>query len=233
MTSAARPVIGIAMATIEGGVICHQEIGREAARRGVACPEIVAHSLSSAVAREIPLYFKAGQHDRVWPIFVDAIARLHAAGATLAVIPANLAHYAFDQISQHAALPLISIVEVVARHTAASGFTTLGVLGTRAVMAGGLYDAVLAARGLRAVLPCDADMELVDQIIFRELIFGRVFPASVQRLHEVLHRLDDAGAQAVVLGCTELPMVLADQSVLPVIDSTRLLAHAALDAAQG
>lgn len=232
MTSAARPVIGIAMATIEGGVICHQEIGREAARRGVACPEIVAHSLSSAVACEIPLYFKAGQHERVWPIFVDAIARLRAAGATLAVIPANLAHYAFDQISLHAALPLISIVEVVARHTAASGFTALGVLGTRAVMAGGLYEAVLAARGMRAVLPCDADMERVDQIIFRELIFGRVIPASVASLHEVLHRLADAGAQAVVLGCTELPMVLADQSVLPVIDSTRLLAHAALDAAQ-
>lgn len=220
--------IGICIATIEGGVVCHQEIGREASRRGVAYPEIITHTPRYDRIR------KAVENDDLGELpdaLTESINLLADAGAEFGIIPSNTMHLVFDEVSARSRIRLLHIVAVAAEFCRAQGYRTVGVLGTGSTMRRRLFDAPLRGAGVEAVYPEDADMNRLTQVIATELIAGILRPDSVHDLTRIAARLG-ARADALILGCTELPIVLTPENCeLPLIDTTRLLARAALDVA--
>ena len=148
--------------------------------------------------------------------------KLAAIGADFLISPDNTIHQALPFIQSRLPLPWLHIAEVVLAEAAARGFRRIGVLGTRWTMAGSVYPATMPR-------PDAAGREEVHRIIMDELVPGVARPESVASLQRIIGRLKDDGCDAVVLGCTELPLVLSDDNApLPVLDSTRLLARAAL-----
>jgi len=228
---APRQIPGLLIPTVEGGLLCHQEMSREAARRGIECPRVVSLSLPSRTAVALAKQLGAGERAAVAAAVASDIERLRLAGATFAAMTANLFHLAFDEIRALCRLPLISIIDVVARHAAQRGLGMVGVLGTLPIMESDLYHKALAAAHIKALTPSARDRQFVNATIFDELLRGVVAPASAQHMERVVRSLQDQGAQAIVLGCTELGMILDDQADLPVLDSTKLLAHAVLERA--
>jgi aspartate racemase len=218
--------IGICIPTIEGGVICHQEIGREASRRGIEYPEIVTHTPPYAGIR------KAVENDDLSDLpetLIKSIGVLGRAGAELAIIPSNTMHLVFDRVSAGSAVPILNIAAVAAEFCRSKGFARVGVLGTASTMKRGLFDPYLEQRGIHAVYPSVFDMETLTRIIADELVRGRFEKRSTEILLEICARIYQH-ADALILGCTELPLVITQENcAAPLIDTTRLLAHAALD----
>ena len=126
-------------------------------------------------------------------------------------------------------LPWLHIAEAVAAEAAARGFRRLGVLGTRWLVDGPVYPEALAARGLEALRPTAAERDETHRIIMDELVYGIFKPEAIACFQRVIGRMKAAGCDAIVLGCTEIPLIINDANVpLPTLDSTRLLAQAAL-----
>jgi aspartate racemase len=177
----------------------------------------------------------AGDHDTVREILAVSASRLAAAGAAFFACPDNTAHMALERPGPPLAIPGLHVAEVVAHRADRDGRHRVGVLGTRFTMDGPLYPGALGRRGLKAAAPVPDDRELVDRIIFDELVHGVFTDASRDAYAEVIARLrDDHGCDAVALVCTEIPLLMAPKdSPLPTLDSTTLLAEAALDVAVG
>ena len=129
----------------------------------------------------------------------------------------------------------LHIAEVVAAHAVERGFRRLGLTGTRWLVDGSVYPDKLEARGLKYLRPSDAEREEINRVIMDELVCGVFKPEAVATFQGVIRRMRDAGCDAVILGCTEIPLIINDaNSPLPTLDSTRLLARAALlEAARG
>jgi aspartate racemase len=131
-------------------------------------------------------------------------------------------------------LPWIHIAEAVAEEAVRQGFGRLGLTGTRWLVESEVYPEKLAARGLEFVRPTAAERDEINRIIMDELVYGVFRPESVLIFQQVIERMKGEGCDAVVLGCTEIPLIVNDgNSPLPVLDSTRLLARAALRRAVG
>jgi len=224
-----QEIPGLLIPTVEGGLLCYRELSREAARRRVECPQVLSVSLSSDTATRIVAWMRAGDYQTVADTIVSSMERLRAAGATFAAMTANLTHMAFAEIHARSPLPLISIVDAVARHAAQRGFRTVGLLGTQAIMESDLYPRALAQAQIDVIVPDAEDRGLVNHTIFAELLAGIVTPENRTRMERVAASLQARGAQALALCCTELGLVLDDKPELPTLDSTRLLAHAVLD----
>jgi len=141
----------------------------------------------------------------------------------------NTVHQAFDLVEHRSPRPWLHIAVEVANEAKRHGYKRLGILGTRALMEGPVYPGNLKAAGIEFRIPGAEQRERIHRIIFDELVNG-VFEARTQAyLTEVICGLKDEGCDAVVLGCTEIPLVMTqEQSPLPMLDSTRLLARAAL-----
>jgi aspartate racemase len=151
------------------------------------------------------------------------------AGAELLICPDNTIHQALDLVRDDAPAPWLHIAEEVAAVAAARRFTRLGILGTRYLMEGPVYPTKLAARRIAHEIPDAADRERINSVIFDELVYGRLEERSRRYLRGVIEGLGARGCDAVVLGCTEIPLLVAEaDSPLPAIDSTRTLARAAL-----
>ncbi|MFA7667596.1 MAG: amino acid racemase [Burkholderiaceae bacterium] len=220
--------IGICIPTIEGGVVCHQEIGREAARRGIPYPQIVTHTpLFEVIGRSVT-------HDdfqSLATVLADSINCTARAGADFAIIPSNTMHGVFDDIARQSDIPVLSILDVAGDHCVEHGYRRVGILGTTPTIQRRLYDAPLAGRGISTVYPSAADQDAMMKIIYHELIRGIFTDASRQQLEDITKRLA-VNCDAVVLGCTELPLVLTEEACgTKLVDTTRILAHAALDRA--
>ena len=167
-------------------------------------------------------------------VFRRQATRLKDAGAAFWVCPDNTAHIAFEAMTEPLPLPGLHIAEIVAEQAAARGFRQIGITGTRWTMEGPVYPGALARRGLAFVTPPEDDKAAIQAMIFDELVRGKVTDTARRRLSLAVERLKGQGCDAVVLGCTELPMLLNEQnSPLPPLDSTRLLARAAVDVALG
>jgi aspartate racemase len=174
----------------------------------------------------------AGDLDGVAALMLASARKLTAAGADFLICPDNTIHQAFDLVAPRSPLPWLHIAEEVAEVAVQRGMRRVGVLGTAWLVRSEVYPRKLAACGIEAVRPSDEDRDLVARIIMDELVAGIVRPASTAQLVAVIQRLRDRGCDAVALACTELPLVLDDgNSPLPTLDSTRLLARAALDRA--
>ena len=220
--------IGIVACSAEGAALCYRTICREAlALVGKNDhPRITLDSI--AMARWLPA-FDAGDYAGVARFMLQSARVLAAAGADFAICPDNSAHLAWDYVQAATPLPWLHIASVVGEEAARRGFRRVGVLGTRYTMAGRVYSDSLGKLGIDTVVPEAADFETVDRIIFAELVDGIFTDASRQAYNRVIARLGDRGCDAVALACTEIPLLIrADESPLPGLDSTCLLARAAL-----
>jgi len=173
--------------------------------------------------------FDAGDLGGVAKIMLESTRLLAEAGADFAICPDNSAHLAWPHLRDISPIPWLHIVEVVGAEARARGARRVGVLGTRFTMGGPLYSDVLAAMGIETLVPEGDDLDTVDDIIFAELVNGTFTDASRTAYVEIIGRLADRGCDAVALACTEIPLLVAPgDAPLPVLDSTRLLASAAL-----
>lgn len=156
--------------------------------------------------------------------------RLEAAGATALLIGANSMHKVYDQVTASVGVPIIHIAECVAARMAADGVKKAALIGTRNVMTESFYRQKLIARDIELLPPEMQFVDTLDRIIYDELLLGKATRQSERELKTILANLDQDGAEAVVLGCTELEMVVdIDANVLPIYDCTRIHAEAAVD----
>jgi len=173
-----------------------------------------------------------------WPgvaaLMLASAEKLAAAGADFLICPDNTIHPALPLLAPRSPLPWLHIAEVVAAEARRRGFRRLGLTGTRWLVEGPLYPEFLAAAGMECLRPAPAEIAALDRIIMAELVPGRVEPASVAWLQGLIAGFGKAGCDAVILGCTELPLAVEEATApLPTLDSTRLLARAALRRAVG
>ena len=220
--------IGIVACSVEGAALCYQAIGREALTLVGKNdhPRITLDSI--AMARWLPA-FDAGDYAGVARFMLESARLLAAAGADFAICPDNSAHLAWEHVQAATPLPWLHIARVLGEEAARRGFRRVGVLGTRYTMGGPVYSDSLGRLGIETMVPEATDFETVDRIIFAELVDGIFTDASRQAYNRVIARLRDRGCDAVALACTEIPLLVrADESPLPTLDSTRLLARAAL-----
>jgi aspartate racemase len=223
--------IGIVACSAEGAALCYRTICTEAPQRmgTYAHPDVTVHTPSLA---RYAACLDAGHWEGVAEIMLESAEVLARAGADFLICPDNTIHNALDRVTPRSPLPWLHIAEVVAREASVRGFGRIGLTGTKWLVDSEVYPQALAARDLAWERPNNEDREELSRIIMDELVCGRFDPASTRRLQAIIGRLADAGCDSVVLGCTELPIVLSDDnSPLPTLDSTRLLARAAIDRA--
>ena len=223
-----RP-IGIVACSAEGAALCYRTICTEApgVLGGHAHPEVALHSHDFGAYME-RIY--AGDWAGVGEIMLDSANKLAGLGAAVLVCPDNTIHQALPFIAGRAPVPWLHIAEVVAEDAAARGFRRIGITGTRWLVESEVYPEKLAARGLAFLRPEPDEREAINRIIMDELVCG-VFPGRNRSpiSRRVIGRMKGEGCDAVVLGCTEIPLIMDESnSPLPVLDSTRLLARAAL-----
>ena len=222
----------------ESTAIYYQIINREVGRRlgGVHSGKIVLYSVDFG---EIEPLQRASKWDEAGEAMADAALRLERAGADCILICANTMHKLAPQVERAVDLPLLHIADVTAESALAGGFRTVGLLGTRFTMEQDFYKDRLAEKhGLNVLTPDESDRDAVHDIIYRELTHGKVLDESRSRYVAVVNRLIERGAEAVILGCTEIPMLIGQDDVsIPLLDTTELHAVAAvewaLDAGQG
>ena len=170
-----------------------------------------------------------GDWDGVGALMLASAEKLKTAGADFLICPDNTIHNALPGILARSPLPWLHIAEVVAAEAQRRKYRTIGITGTRWLTDSEVYPTAFSARGLAYVRPSEAERLEVNRIIMDELVCGVFRAEATQFLQGVIAQLRDAGCDAVILGCTELPLVLDDtNSPLPTLDSTRLLARAAL-----
>jgi aspartate racemase len=163
----------------------------------------------------------------------DAVEQLARAGADVAIIAANTPHVAFDEVQARSRIPMVSMVSAVAEHVHAAGFTKVGLLGTRFTMEGKFYPDVFGRRGLSVVAPRHDDLEYVHAKYLGEFLHNQFLPETKEGILRVIDRLkQDRGIEAVILGGTELPILLRSESYngLPLLDTTKIHAAAVLKA---
>jgi len=162
-------------------------------------------------------------------LMLDSAGKLKHAGANFLICPDNTIHQAMNMVEPRSPLPWLNIADVVADDAVERGYRHLGLLGTRWLVESDVYPQKLAVHGIAWMRPNDEERREIDRIIMDELVYGVFRPESVTYLQLVIRRMKDEGCDAVVLGCTEIPLIISNQnSPLPVLDSTRLLAWAAL-----
>lgn len=221
--------IGIVGCSAEGASLCYRTLCAEAPAllgRAHAHPEVSMHTPSLAAYVDC---LDRGDLQGVADLMLASATKLAAIGADFLICPDNTIHQAFDRVAPRSPRPWLHIAGEVARVAAERGFRRVGVLGTHWLVKSEVYPRALQACGIEAVRPDDADRDALGRIIMDELVPGVVKPVSVAALQGIVERLAGQGCDAVVLGCTELPLVLGDHNTaLPTLDSTRLLARAAL-----
>jgi aspartate racemase len=220
--------IGIVACSAEGAALCYRTICAEgAARFGPhAHPEISMHTPPLA---DYVTCLDRGDLAGIAALMLKSAGKLAAAGADFLICPDNTIHQAMPLVLPRSPLPWLHIAEEVAKEAERKGYKRLGLTGTKWLVASDVYPAALAAHGLDFRRPDPADRAETNRIIMDELVYGRFEPASIVALRQIIGRLKDQGCDGVVLGCTELPLVIDDRnSPLPTLDSTRLLARAAL-----
>jgi aspartate racemase len=220
--------IGIVACSAEGAALCYRTICVEGAALFGAHghPEVSMHTPSFA---DYMAHIYRGDWSRVGDLMLASADKLKKAGADFLICPDNTIHQALPYVLPRSPLPWLHIAEVVAAEALARGFQRIGITGTRWLVDSAVYPEKLAARGLAYLRPSVAERDECNRIIMDELVRSTFTPDSVAYFQRVIGGLKDGGCDAVVLGCTEIPLIINDaNSALPTLDSTRLLARAAL-----
>lgn len=220
--------IGVVACSAEGAALCYRTIALEggALMGRHAHPEVSMHThpLSEYMA-----YIEQDDWAGVATLMMSSAEKLARAGADFLICPDNTIHQAFALIQHRSPRPWLHIAQEVANEANRLGFRRLGVLGTKYLMEGPVYPEKLKANGLECQIPGPKERERINQIIFDELVNAQFTPRSLAYFVEVIRSLKEQGCDAAVLGCTEIPLLVApESSPLPTLDSTRLLARAAV-----
>lgn len=220
--------IGIVACSAEGAALCYKTICVEgAALLGPhAHPEVSLHTHSLA---DYVVCLDAGDRKGVAELMLSSAEKLARAGADFLICPDNTIHQAMAHVLPRSPLPWLHIAEVVADEAVARGFKRIGITGTNWLVDSDVYPEKFGARGLGFLKPTDDERDEIGRIIMDELVQSRFTPQAVATFQRVMGRMKGEGCDAVVLGCTEIPLIMNDaNSPLPTLDSTRLLAQAAL-----
>ena len=220
--------IGIVACSAEGAALCYRTICVEGAQLVGPHdhPEVSMHTHSLA---EYMKCINRGDWNGVAGLMLSSAGKLARIGAEFLICPDNTIHQAMPQVIPRSPLPWLHIAEVVASEAARRGFKRLALTGTRWLVESDVYPEKLAAHGMQYVRPDPAERAEINRIIMDELVYSVFKPDAVTTLQSIIGRMKDAGCDAVILGCTEIPLIMNDaNSPLPTLDSTRLLARAAL-----
>ncbi|MGJ4885872.1 aspartate/glutamate racemase family protein [Bradyrhizobium sp. HKCCYLRH1065] len=220
--------IGIVGCSAEGAALCYRTICKEGADLlgPHAHPEVSMHTPSLA---DYVACLDRGDLDGVAELMLTSARKLAAAGADFLICPDNTIHQALPLVLPRSPLPWLHIADEVAKEAVRRGYRRIGITGTKWLVDSNVYPDSLTARGLAFARPEEADRVEANRIIMDELVYGRFQPPSVAAFQAIIARLKEEGCDAVALGCTEIPLIIDDaNSPLPTLDSTRLLARAAL-----
>ena len=220
--------LGIVAHSAEGAALCFLTACREgSARLGAYMhPTIVMSAVPMALSME---GWRTGDHAEVARHLADGVRRVADAGADFYVCPDNTAHIVLETIAAELPIPGLHIAEVVCREIDSHGWRRVGLLGTKWTMTGPVYAAALEKRRLERLVPDEETREGLNDAIFDELCHGNFTGAATGRFVAAIEELRSRGAECVILGCTEIPLVINEgNSSLPILDSTRLLAKYAV-----
>lgn len=225
--------IGIVGCSAEGAALCYRTICADgAALLGLhKHPEISMHtpSLSDYVS-----CLDAGDLNGVGELMLDSARRLERAGADFLICPDNTIHQAFTYVADRSPLPWLHIAEETASLASKQDFRKVALLGTKWLVESNVYPEKLEALGIGWLRPEPEEISEIARIIMDELVPGRILPDSISYFQMLIDRMKERGADSVLLGCTEIPLIISDEnSTLPTLDSTRTLARAALRKAIG
>lgn len=220
--------IGIVAHSAEGGALCFQEACREGGRL------IGEHMHPTIVLSAVPMGlsmsgWRGDRHDEIAQFLACGVRMVADAGADFYICPDNTAHIVLERIADQLPLPGLHIADVVCAEIASHGWRQVGLLGTTWTMTGPVYDTALSQRGLARLIPEEQPRERLNGAIFDELCQGVFTSQTTQLFLDAIDELKIRGAQCVILGCTEIPIIVtSENSSLPVVDSTRLLARYAV-----
>ncbi len=220
--------IGIVACSAEGAALCYRTICMEALplMGEHMHPEISMHTHPLA---EYMVCIRSGDWAGVANLMLSSARKLAAIGAQFAVCPDNTIHQAIELVRPQSPIPWIHIADAVGLEAKARGFNKLGITGTKYLMTGPVYPEILRKYGIECRIPESIDRERIDTIIFKELVNGILKDSSRLYFNTVAQRFREEGCDGIVLGCTEIPLLVdPGDCPLPVLDSTRLLARAAL-----
>lgn len=223
--------IGIVACSAEGAALCYRTI---CAKAQVVMgehihPEISMHNYA---LEKYMVHVRAGDWQEVGQLMLSSCRKLIQIGADFAICPDNTIHEAFDFVKAESPIPWLHIADVVGQEAQLKGFKRIGITGTKYLMTGPVYPRALEKLGILYEIPGSDDRERIDDIIFQQLVSGVIKEESRLYFNMVIQKFKDQGCDAVVLGCTEIPLLVDPEDCpLPVLDSTRLLARAALEKA--
>jgi len=220
--------IGIVACSAEGAALCYRTICAEApSEMGEhRHPEITMHTHPLS---EYMVHIGSGEWEKVGQLMLSSAHKVAQAGADFIICPDNTIHQAFDLVVPKSPIPWLHIAEVVAEESKQRGFTHPGILGTKYLMAGPVYPDAFRKLSLSCEIPGKQERERIDDIIFKELVNGIFTEKSRLYFNDVIRGFKQNGCDTVILGCTEIPLIVeANDCPLPTLNSTRLLARAAL-----
>ncbi len=225
--------IGILAHSAEGSALCYLTACHQGARQlgEHMHPDITLSIIPMGISMPAWRQFDL---PAIWATLNATAERLLAAGCDFFICPDNTAHLAFEAVDDPLPLPGLHIAEVVVDHAAKQGHQKIGLLGTKWTMEGTVYRNAAARRGQELYAPAPEDMAFVDRVIFDELCNGLFRDQTREEYLRIISGFADQGCTSVILGCTEIPLLLTpDISPVPLLDSTRLLAAAAIEVAIG
>lgn len=220
--------IGIVACSAEGAALCYRTLCAEApALMGEHMhPEVSMHTHPLG---KYMVHIRSGDWAAVADLMLSSVRKLADIGAELTICPDNTIHQAFSLVAVRSPIPWLHIAQAVGIEARSRGFKTLGITGTKYLMTGPVYPETLQNLGIACEIPEAADRERIDTIIFKELVNGVFKEESRLYFNSVFQKLKDRGCDGAVMGCTEIPLLVdVSDCPLPTLDSTRLLARAAL-----
>jgi aspartate racemase len=190
-------------------------------------PEILIYSVSFQPYVDWP---NQDRWDQVAQGLRQAAQKLVAAGADFILIATNTMHLVFDQVQAGVEVPMLSLLDATAQAVLARGLRTVGLLGTKFTMEKAFYRDALAHQGITVLVPDAGDRAHVNRIIYDELVAGQICDGSRTRLVAIIRKLVERGAEGVILGCTEIPLLVSEADTgVPLFDTTIIHAEAALN----
>ena len=215
----------------ESTALYYQTINRETNHRlgGNASAEIIMHSVNFETIVQLQ---KANDWAAAGHLLANSATKLAGAGADLLLLATNTMHKVAPAIEQAVSIPLLHIVDATAEAIKQQGLHTVGLLGTRFTMSDGFYTERMAAQGVNTIVPSEAEQNEIHRIIFEELCVNKIQAASAQYFQNVIGSLKTQGAQGVILGCTEIGLLISQEdSDIPVFDTAKIHAQLAAEKA--
>ena len=220
--------VGIVACSAEGAALCYRTLCSEAPHiMGEHMhPEVSIHTYALG---EYMVHIRSGNWEKVAELMLSSARKLANIGAEFAICPDNTIHQSFDIVSAESPIPWLHIGEAIGIEANKRGLNCLAITGTKYLMTGPVYPQTLEKLGIECRIPNENERDTIDTIIFKELVNGIFKEESRLYFNNVIRGLKDSGCDGVVLGCTEIPLLVdPNDCPLPTLDSTRLLARAAL-----